>query len=109
MGATTDSEMIVKYDVQNKPGISNLIILYKELSGMNIEEIEEKFKDSNYGEFKREVADLVVETLIPIQQKYNELLNSIELDEILDKGREKTLEISKKKYFELKELVGLKR
>ena len=109
MGATTDSEMIVKYDIENKPGISNLITIYHELSGMSIEEIEKKFEGANYGTFKKEVADCVVNALIPIQQRYNELINSKELDDVLDKGRDKTLEIAKKKYEELKEIVGLKR
>ena len=107
MGATTDSEMIVKYDVENKPGISNLITIYHELSGMTIGEIEEKFKDANYGTFKKEVADLVVSVLKPIQDRYYELINSKELDEILDAGRIKTTEIAKIKYEELKNIVGL--
>ncbi len=107
MGATTDSEMIVKYDVENKPGISNLITIYHELSGMTIGEIEEKFKDANYGTFKKEVADLVVSVLKPIQDRYYELINSKELDEILDAGRIKTTEIAKVKYEELKNIVGL--
>ena len=109
MGATTDSEMVVKYDVENKPGISNLITIYHELSGMSVGEIEEKFKDANYGTFKKEVADLVVGVLKPIQDRYYELINSNELDEILDEGKNKTLEIAKKKYEDLKNVVGLHR
>ena len=109
MGATTDSDMQVKYDTDNKPGISNLIRIYRELTGMEISDIEEKFKDSNYGEFKKEVADKVIETIKPIQEKYNEILNSGLLDEVLDKGKEKTLEIAKTKYEMLKNSVGLHR
>ncbi|MBR3280984.1 MAG: tryptophan--tRNA ligase [Clostridia bacterium] len=109
MGATTDSEMCVRYDPENKPGISNLITIYHELSGLSVKEIEEKFKDANYGTFKTAVADCVVATLNPIRQRYEELINSEELDKILDAGRDKTLEIAKKKYEELKEIVGLKR
>jgi len=107
MGATTDSEMKVKYDVDNKPGISNLIIIYKELSGLSINEIEEKFKDSNYGDFKKEVADIVVKTLIPIQEKYYKLIDSKELNSILENGKEVTTKIAKAKYEEVKKLVGL--
>ena len=107
MGATTDSEMIVKYDVENKPGISNLITIYHELSGMTISEIEEKFKDSNYGTFKKEVADMVVSKILPIQERYKEIISSGELDRVLDAGREKTLEIAKKKYEEVKNIIGL--
>jgi len=109
MGATTDSEMSVRYDPENKPGISNLITIYHELSGLSIKEIEEKFKDANYGTFKTAVADCVVEALNPIRERYEQLINSKELDDILDAGRDKTTEIAKKKYEELKEIVGLKR
>ncbi len=109
MSATTDSEMIVKYDPENKPGISNLITIYKELSGKSIEEIEEHFKEANYGTFKKEVADLVCEKLLPIQEKYYSIMNSGEIDEILDKGKNVTTEIAKKKFEELKKIVGLHR
>lgn len=109
MGATTDSEMIVRYDPENKPGISNLITIYHELSGMPINEIEEKFSGANYGTFKTAVADLVVSVLKPIQDRYYELINSSELDGILDAGRDKTTEMAKAKYEELKKIVGLHR
>lgn len=109
MGATTDSEMSVKFDFDNKPGISNLINIYSCMTGMNIKDIEEKYKDSNYGTFKRDVADAVVNVLTPIQNRYNEILKNNELDTILDEGLNKTSEIAKKKYEELKELVGLHR
>ena len=109
MGATTDSEMSVRFDFENKPGISNLINIYTCLTGMNIKEIEEKYKESNYGTFKRDVADIVVNTIMPIQKRYYELLNSNELSIILDEGMKKTSEIAKKKYEELKNIVGLRR
>ena len=64
MSATTDSDMLVKYDKENKPGISNLISIYSALKNISIEEVEEEFKDSNYGNFKRAVADIVVEAII---------------------------------------------
>ena len=109
MSATTDSEMNIKFDFENKPGISNLINIYSSLTGMSIKEIEEKYVGANYGTFKKDVADIVVNTLIPIQKRYNELLNSNELKEIFDNGMKKTNEIAKKKYEELKQLVGLQR
>ena len=109
MMATTDSEMVIKYDPINKPGISNLLTLYSVLSNKKIEEIEYKYKDANYGTFKKDLADLVVNTIIPIQKKYYELLNSKELDEVLDKGIKKVNEIAKEKYLKLKKVVGLER
>lgn len=109
MSATTDSEMNIKFDPENKPGISNLINIYTSLSGLSIKEVEEKYKDSNYGTFKNDVADLVINVLIPIREKYFELLNSNEIDKILDEGIEKTSKIAKVKYELLKEKVGLHR
>lgn len=109
MGATTDSEMIVKYDPENKPGISNLITIYSVLSHLSVNEVEEKYKDANYGTFKSEVADLVIQTIKPIQDKYYRLVDSKDLDKILDDGIKKTNEIAYKKYIELKEIVGLHR
>lgn len=109
MSATTDSEMKVRYDEENKPGISNLITIYSVLSELTIEEVEIKFKDSNYGTFKSEVANVVVETLKPIKEKFNKLINSNKLDEILDEGKKKTMEIAGRKYQELKKVVGIHR
>ena len=109
MSATTDSEMIVKFDPVNKPGISNLIYIYSSLTNKNIEEIEEEFKDSNYGNFKTKVADVVVELISNIQNKYNEIINSDYLDRILDEGIEKNMEISKEFYEKMKKTIGLGR
>ena len=107
MSATTDSDNYIKFDVENKPGISNLINIYVSLSGLNIQEVEEKFKDSNYGEFKKEVANLVVEKVSIIQEKYNELLKSDELEEILNDGIEAVRPMAKKKYEIMKQKLGL--
>lgn len=107
MSATTDSDNYIKFDVENKPGISNLINIYASLSGLNIQEIEEKFKDSNYGEFKKEVANLVVEKVSTIQEKYNELLKSDKLEEILNDGIEAVRPMAKKKYEIMKQKLGL--
>ena len=109
MSATTDSEMCVKFDLENKPGISNLINIYSSLTNKTIEEIENEFIDSNYGNFKTKVADVVVEVLSGIQDKYNKIINSTELDEILNKGMEKNIEISKKVYENMKKSIGLGR
>ena len=109
MGATTDSETSVRFDPVNKPGISNLINIYASLTEMSIKDIEEKFVNSNYGEFKRCVADVVCEFLSSIQEKYRDIIDSGKLDEILDEGANKVREISKKKFEEMKEKIGLYR
>lgn len=109
MGATTDSEMLVKYDVVDKPGISNLINIYSSLTGKTIEEVESEFVGKNYGEFKKCVADEVETLLTNIQEKYKEYINSNLIDEVLDKGKERTIKEAEKKYNEIKDKVGFKR
>ena len=90
MSATTDSEMRVVYDVENKPGISNLMNIYRSVTGKTFEEIEKEFEGKNYGEFKRCIADEVCSVIKKIQDRYNELLNSDEIDKILDERKEFT-------------------
>ena len=109
MSATTDSETIVKYDVDKKPGISNLITIYASLTGLTIPNVEEKFKDANYGEFKRNVADVVCELLEKIQKRYNELLNSEEIDKILKDGATHVNALAKNKFDTMKKSIGLYR
>lgn len=109
MSAVTDSENKVYYDVENKPGISNLLTIYASLKEISIEETENHFKDYNYGNLKKEVADLVVEVLTNIQNRYNELINSNEIDKILDRGKEVTNKIAKDKVEEVFNKVGFGR
>lgn len=107
MSATTDSECVVKYDMENKPGISNLINIVVSLTDLTINEVEDMFKGKNYGEFKKYVASVVVDELSKIQEKYNELISSDELDKILEKGASVTREIAYNKYNLMKEKMGL--
>ena len=109
MSAVTDSDNKVYYDEVNKPGISNLLVIYSSLKKISITDTEEYFEDYNYGNLKREVADVVVDTLTDIQSKYNEIMNSNMLNEILDAGREVAAAIAKKKTEEVFSKVGFGR
>lgn len=109
MGATTDSEMKICFDVENKPGISNLINIYASLTGKTIKEVEEIFKDKKYGELKSSVADVVIQELSVIQKRYYEIINSGELNKILDDGINFTRNISKNKFELMKNKMGLHR
>lgn len=109
MSSVTDSENIIKYDIENKPGISNLITIYSCLTTKDIKTIEEEFKNSNYGEFKTKVADEVINLLEYIQNKYNEIIKTDYIDNILDKGLIKVEEISKNKVLEVYNKLGLGR
>ena len=109
MGATTDSEKTIKYDKEDKPGISHLINIYKVFANKTTEEVEEEFKNSNYGEFKKQVAEVVINEIDKIQKKYNQILNSNEIDKILDQGIEKARKQAKEKYELMKDKMGFGR
>lgn len=85
--ALTDSEGIVKYNLEQKPGISNLMAIYSSITGMSFSQIEEKYQGIGYGVFKNELAELVANELAPIQEAFHKWYNSSELDTILDEGR----------------------
>ena len=107
--AVTDSDTSIKYDLDNKPGISNLLTIYSCISGLSIAELEEKYANSNYGEFKGDLAQVVANEIEPIQKRYNELINSKELDEILDNGRDYANYLANKKLSKVYNKVGLGR
>lgn len=87
--AVTDSEGIVKFDKANKPGVSNLLSIYSIFSKKSVQEIEEMYEGKGYGDFKAGLAEVVLEEIQPVQERYYELLESKELDDILDRGAEK--------------------
>lgn len=109
MSATTDSEMRIKFDEENKPGISNLINIVVSLSGKTIEEIENEFEGKNYGEFKKYVAEVVCNEIEKIQAKYNEIVDSPKLDQILDDGALKTRNLAREKYEQMRIKMGVVR
>ena len=109
MSATTDSEMCIKFDPENKPGISNLINIYGAITGKNTKEIEKEFVGANYGAFKTRVADVVCEECAGIQSRYYQILDSDIIDKILDKGKEKLNDITRFKYLQMREKMGVTR
>ncbi|MDK2919587.1 MAG: tryptophanyl-tRNA synthetase [Candidatus Petromonas sp.] len=106
MKAVTDSESQVRYDLENKPGVSNLITIYNILSGISIENIEKKYEGMGYGAFKKDLIDVVVSTLEPIQQKYYDIVESGEVEKVLKEGAEKAREASNKVLNEVKKKMG---
>ena len=107
--AVTDSEGIVKFDKENKPGISNLLSIYSILSKRSIAEIEQQYEGKGYGDFKADLAEVVVQEIQPIQQKYKELMASPELDRILDQGAEKANQVARKMVKKMENAMGLGR
>ncbi|MFC4386849.1 tryptophan--tRNA ligase [Gracilibacillus marinus] len=107
--AVTDSDGIVTYDKENKPGISNLLTIYASCTGESIASLEAKYKGKGYGEFKQDTANVVIETLRPIREKYNQLMESEELDQLLDEGAEKANFVANKMLKKAKKAMGLGR
>lgn len=107
--AVTDSDGLVKYDVTNKPGISNLLTIASCVTNKSIKELEEQFEGIGYGEFKKFVADALISHLAPIQAKYQELLNSPTLDVILDQGAFKATYFAKKTLRKVRNKMGIGR
>ena len=107
MSAVTDLECEVRYDKENKPGISNLLTIYSCLKDISIEEAEKEFVGCNYGTFKRAVADVVCDTLEQIQNRYNEIINSDLIDKVLEKGAKEASEIANETVKKVKKVIGL--
>ncbi|HHW79407.1 MAG TPA: tryptophan--tRNA ligase [Acholeplasmataceae bacterium] len=107
--AVTDSDTKVYFDSTNKPGISNLLTIYSALTNISIKDLELKYENSTYGSFKSDLADVVANTLKPIQDKYNEIINSKELDLILDQGRDNAKRIANRKIKKVYDKIGLGR
>lgn len=107
--AVTDSDTTIRYDKKHKPGISNLLDIYSSITGEPINSIEEKYKDSNYQQFKEDLSTLVETLILPIQERYHHILKSKELDRILDEGRDKAHLIARRKMDKVYRRMGLKR
>lgn len=71
--AVTDSGKEIKYDEKKKPAISNLLTIYSLLSKKSIKEIEKEYKNKGYAEFKKNLAEVIINGLEPLQKKYKEL------------------------------------
>ncbi|CAM3050493.1 tryptophan--tRNA ligase [Paenibacillus sediminis] len=104
--ATTDSGREVKYDPANKPEISNLMSIYSQCSGLSLADIEKKYEGQMYGTFKKELAEVVVATLEPIQQRYYEIRQSGEIHNILRQGAERAEATAAKVLSDVKERMG---
>jgi tryptophanyl-tRNA synthetase len=88
--AQTDSDTVVNYDPENKPGLANLLTIYSVLSERSIEEICKDYEGKMYGHLKVDLADLVVDTLKPVQEKYEDLMkNKDHLEALMEKGAQK--------------------
>lgn len=107
--AITDDEAVVRYDRDAKPGISNLLDIFSLCSGRSVDALVAAYQGKGYGEFKTDVAEAVVGTLKPIQERYAQLIESSELDRILDEGAERAYAIAKETLRKTEKALGIGR
>ena len=106
--ATTDSEKEIKFDEENKAGISNLLTIYSLLSKKEIKDIEEEYVGKNYGDFKGDLAEVVVDFLKPFQEKRKEFEKDPKhVLQIIEQSEEKARHLAEQTIKEVKEKMGL--
>ena len=107
MRATTDSEGVIRYDVENKPGVSNLLSIYSAFSGESIEELEARYQGQGYGTLKKDLVEVTVNALAPIKARFREIRYSDELVSILRDGGERANAIAEVTMKRVKDRFGL--
>lgn len=107
MRATTDSDGTIKFDQENKPGISNLMNIYTAFSDLSIEDIEKKYEGKGYGDFKKDLVEILVNGLAPMKQRFEEIRYSDELIEILKDGAKRANAIAEKVVERTKKNMGI--
>ena len=108
MSAVTDLGHEIKYDPVNKAGISNLLTIASSLSGKSIEELEKEYNGLGYGDFKKEVADIVCNFLKDLQTKVATIQASKIIDDVLLEGATKATYVARKKLSKVYRKVGLR-
>jgi tryptophanyl-tRNA synthetase len=87
MRSVTDTGSEVRFDEEDKPGVSNLLRIYSALEGSTVEAVEARYEGQGYGQFKKDLAELVVGTLEPIRERTDKILQDTDtLDAILGEG-----------------------
>ena len=105
--AVTDNDGEIRFDRENKPGVSNLLTIYSSLTDRPIDDIVADYEGKMYGHLKVDLAEVVAETLDPIQSRAQELLDDpAELDRILARGAQKGHEITSRTLSEVMDAVG---
>ncbi len=106
--ATTDSSREICFD-ENRPGINNLLTIYQLLTGSEKEKVENHFADKSYKDLKEELAEVVIESLKPLQDRYKELTGEKGyLDSMLERGAERADRYAERKLQKIYRKIGLR-
>ena len=108
MSAVTDMDNEVRFDMENKPGISNLLTIMSTLSNRSIEDLENEYRHGGYGNFKKAVADVVISELEALQNKVNEIKKSGIISQVLLEGSKKAEALASKKLELIYKKIGLR-
>ncbi|HEY6736350.1 MAG TPA: tryptophan--tRNA ligase [Candidatus Saccharimonadia bacterium] len=108
MRAVTDSGSQVASGA-DKPALTNLLVIMSVLGGKEIPQLEEKYAGKGYGDFKQDLAELVVQTLRPLQHTHAQLLKegNERIDKALEHGWWRASELANAKLGQVKEILGL--
>ena len=105
--AVTDSDSEIRFDPENKPGVSNLLTIYSCFSGKTIEEAEREFDGKGYGDFKAAVGQVCCEKLIPVQEEYRRILaDKAYLEEVMKKGADEASYYARKTLSKVRRKLG---
>ncbi len=108
MAATTDTGKVIKYDPEKKPGISNLLTIYALLANKSIRDLEKKFKNKGYADFKKSLAETLILALEPFRRKRKELLSrEVYVKEILNQSTKRAQILAQSTISEVKKKMGL--
>ena len=107
MKATTDSDGVIRFDEENKKGVSNLMTIYSSLENIGMEELQKRYEGAGYGTFKKDLVDIVTTSLEPIRKRFLEIRESDELIKILKDGEERANAIAEPVLKRVKDTVGL--
>ncbi|MDP3935251.1 MAG: tryptophan--tRNA ligase [Candidatus Giovannonibacteria bacterium] len=106
--AVTDSDKEIKFEPKTKPAISNLLIIYSQMAGEEIKSVENKYKNKSYAEFKKDLAEVIIKKLSPIQKEYMRLIeNKNDLLKILKQGKEEAQTAARATMIDVRKKVGL--
>ena len=103
----SDTENCVRFDPENKPGVSNLISIYSSVTGKRFEEIEREFAGQGYGAFKPAVGEAVIETLRPIREESERMLaDKAYLQQIYTDGAKRATAVARRTLRKVYKRVG---
>lgn len=105
--AVTDSLGEIRFDPENQPGLANLITILSALTDESIDSIVERYQGKGYGELKKETGDVVFNFLTDLQARYQDIISSGKINEILNEGAQKASKVANKKIAKVYRKVGL--